>query len=135
MTGPGRDPHQVAPFAQHAEHLGTDVQHKQAAPFHKKAHFVFGMGVLLKELAAQGLAIGVIRRHPNRVDRGVTAIALNPGNGIGIGLEDGGLVGPLRQTLLRRPLLKADAPAAELRLNHGRIVALQRRHGPIRSMG
>ena len=93
------------------------------------------MGVLLKELAAQGLAIGVIRRHPNRVDRGVTAIALNPGNGIGIGLEDGGLVGPLRQTLLRRPLLKADAPAAELRLNHGRIVALQRRHGPIHSMG
>ena len=53
------------------------------------------MGVLLKELAAQGLAIGVIRRHPNRVDRGVTTIALNPANGIGIDLEDGGLVGPL----------------------------------------
>ena len=93
------------------------------------------MGVLLKELAAQGLAIGMIRRHPNRVDRGVTTIALDPGDGIGIGLKDGGLVGPLRQALLGRPLVKADAPAAELRLNHCRIVALQRRHGPIRSMG
>ena len=135
MTGPSGDTHQVAPFAQHAEHLDTDVQHKQTAPLHKKAHFVFGVGVLLKELAAQELTIRMIRRHPNRIDRGVTAIALNPGNRIGIGLKDGGLIGPLRQALLSWPLLKADASAAELRLNHRWIMALQLGHLLIWSMG
>ena len=77
----------------------------------------------------------MIRSHPNRINRGVAAIALNPGNRFGIGLKDGGLIGPLRQALLRWPLLKPDAPAAELRLNHRWIMALQLGQKPIWSIG
>jgi hypothetical protein len=83
------------------------------------------MGVLLKKLATQGLAIGVIRGHPNRIDRGVAAIALNPGNSCGINLKDGGLISTLRKGLIGGPLLKTDAPALKFRLNHRWITALQ----------
>ena len=77
----------------------------------------------------------MLRRHPNRIHGGVAAIALNLGNRFGIGLKDGGLIGTLRQALLCWPLLKADASAAELCLNHRWIMALQLRHKHIWGIG
>ena len=63
---------QVVFLAQHLIHLIADVQAEQARAFHKKAHFVFAVGVFVQKLRAQRLFLRIVGAQANHVPALVT---------------------------------------------------------------
>jgi hypothetical protein len=65
------------------------VQAEQALAFYEEAHFVFAVGVFSQKLLAQSFAIGVVRRHPDRIHGGIAGAGLHPLDLCGVGLQHG----------------------------------------------
>ena len=73
MLGPCGNGDPVVGFAEHLQHLVTDVQAKQTLAFHEETHFVFGVNVLAQELGPEGCLVGMLGGHADGIHRGVVA--------------------------------------------------------------
>ena len=93
------------------------MQAEQPPTLDKKAHLVLAVGVFGQKLLPQAGPIGVVRRQPDRIHRGVGARCLHSGNLGAIGSQNRLLVGLGRQIHRRRPALETDAAAGQLRLD------------------
>ena len=122
VSGSGRHADQITAFTPDEKHLGADVQAEQCLTLHEETHLILRMGVLIEKLATQRRTLRVIRSHPDRINRCISAGPLNPLNLIAVSPENAGLIGILIQVLFRRPALEANASPEQLSADLFRVV-------------
>jgi len=121
MPGARRNTNQIATLAKDQQHFRLDMEAEETSPFNKEAHFILSVGVLSQKLLPQRLTIGMLRRHPDRINRCITPITLQLGNLRAVGPQNAVLIGVSRKLTLRGPAFKADPTLEQLLSDPGRI--------------
>lgn len=115
------DADEIALLADYGVDPAFGMQIEQTAAFDEEAHLELGVGVLVEELGAQGLAVGMVRRHAKDVDRAEAVLGHQTVDVAAIGGDDVVRRRIRRQDAVRLPALEIDAECAELAPDVGEI--------------
>ena len=113
----GRNRNQIVLFAQHLEHLVTNVQAEQTGALDKKPDLVFAMGVLIQEFFPQRLFLRVIGAQADDVPALIALFGDQFVNRMLIGGNHRFCAGVCAEVAVGLPAFETDAFGVKLLLN------------------